>query len=259
MTNVHSTAQKETGTRHWGPHPGYVAVVFTTLFLASLVPVTLIVSETHFPSPLQAPEDVVRYFRNESTRVRVCAFLQFASAIPLGIFTAVMVSRLRFHGARVAGVDIALFGGLAASLFVALSGLVQWTISQPGMSDIPDLTRALHFLIFATGGPGYSVPVGLLLSGISIPALAMRLLPRWLCALGIVLGVIGELSSLSLVIPGALFLIPLTRFPGFLWLIAAGFAMPAARPARNCRVGSRARLEIPLPAAEAAGALPATG
>jgi hypothetical protein len=156
-------------------------------------------------------------------------------------------------------VDIASFGGLVASLFVALSGLVQWTISQPGIADIPDLTRALHFLIFATGGPGYTVPVGLLFAGISIPALAMRLMPRWLCALGVVLGVIGELSSLSLMIPGALFLIPLTRFPGFLWLIAAGFAMPAARPARNCRVGSHTPPEIPLPAGEAVGASPATG
>jgi hypothetical protein len=29
-----------------------------------------------------------------------------------------------------------------------------------------------------------------------------------------------------MVIPQALFLIPLTRFPGFIWLIAAGFALP---------------------------------
>jgi hypothetical protein len=33
----------------------------------------------------------------------------------------------------------------------------------------------------------------------------------------------------GLVIPGALFLIPLTRFPGFVWLIAAGFGLSSAR------------------------------
>jgi len=38
--------------------------------------------------------------------------------------------------------------------------------------------------------------------------------------------VIGELSFFSLTIPGAVFLIPLTRFPSFLWLIAAGFMLP---------------------------------
>jgi hypothetical protein len=44
--------------------------------------------------------------------------------------------------------------------------------------------------------------------------------------LGIVLGVVGELSWLNLLLPKALFLIPLTRFPGFVWLIAAGFLLP---------------------------------
>jgi hypothetical protein len=34
---------------------------------------------------------------------------------------------------------------------------------------------------------------------------------------------------LSLVIPNALFLIPLTRFPAFIWLIGAGFALPKTR------------------------------
>jgi hypothetical protein len=36
------------------------------------------------------------------------------------------------------------------------------------------------------------------------------------------------LSALNLVIPQVLFLIPLTRFPGFIWLIAAGFILPAS-------------------------------
>jgi hypothetical protein len=54
-------------------------------------------------------------------------------------------------------------------------------------------------------------------------------MPRWISVLGLALAAIGELSWLSLIIPGALFLVPLTRFPGFVWLIAAGFALPAAR------------------------------
>jgi hypothetical protein len=217
--------------RHRGPNPGAVAVIFTALFLASLVPVTLIASETHFPSPLQSPGEMVAYFQGESAKVRVCAFLQFASSVPLGIFAAAMASRLRFHGAESAGPTIALYGGLAASSFVAISALVQWSLGQPGIADDPGLTRALYFLIFSAGGPGYSVPLGLLMAGIGVTAGMMRLLPRWLAAAGVVLGVIGELSCLSLVIPNALFLIPLTRFPGFLWLIAAGFQLPSSRTA----------------------------
>src|SRR5262249_51345232 len=101
--------------RHAGPNPGAVPVVSTALFTAGLIPVPLIVSETHSPSPLQSPEEMVSYFRGESARVRVCAFLQFAAAVPLGIYSATMASRLRFHRVEAAGVSIALFGGQAAS------------------------------------------------------------------------------------------------------------------------------------------------
>ena len=107
---------------HRGPNPGALAIVFTVLFLASLIPVTLIVAATHFPGPTQPAEEIVAYFRAESARVRVCAFLQVCSAIPLGLFTAAMVSRMRFLGVRAAGAHIALFGGIAASMFVALAG-----------------------------------------------------------------------------------------------------------------------------------------
>lgn len=81
-------------------------------------------------------------------------------------------------------------------------------------------------MVFSIGGVGFSVPMGLLVAGLSIPAAVMKLLPKWLIVFGLALAVIGELSALSLVIPQALFLIPLTRFPSFIWLIAAGFALP---------------------------------
>jgi hypothetical protein len=44
-----------------------------------------------------------------------------------------------------------------------------------------------------------------------------------------VVAVIGELSWLNILLPKALLLIPLTRFPGFVWIIAAGFALPSER------------------------------
>lgn len=230
MTTGSYNAAEGGSLRHPGPNPGMVALVFTGLFLASLVAVNLFSSgSSRFPVPSQSREDIVSYFRNESANVRICAFLQFASAIPLGIFTAAMTSRLRFHRAEGAGVAIALFGGLGTSFFMGLSALVQWVLGQPGIADDSAVTLALYFLLFATGGAGYSVPLGLLFAGISVTAGFMRLLPRWVVVFGVALGIIGELSILSLVIPGALFLIPLTRFPGYIWLIAAGFLLPRSR------------------------------
>src|SRR5205085_3746398 len=158
--------------------------------------------------------------------VLICAFLQFGAAIPLGIFTATMVSRLQFLGVRAVGVYIALFGGLMTAFDMAASAYVLWVMAYPGIAQDPTVLRALYYLGFSFGGVGFSVPLGLLMAGVCIPAAFFKLLPKWLVAFGLVLENIGELNVQSLMIPQALFLIPLTRFPGFIWLIAAGFTLP---------------------------------
>jgi len=118
-----------------------------------------------------------------------------------------------------------------AAVSIALSALVLWVMAYPGIADESAVVRALYYMVFVIGGVGFSVPMGLLLAGISIPSLAMKLLPRWLIVCGVILAVVGELSFFSLVLPGAVFLIPLTRFPSFLWLIAVGFMLPKRRSA----------------------------
>jgi hypothetical protein len=90
---------------------------------------------------------------------------------------------------------------------------------------------ALYFLAYGLGGPGFSIPMGLLIAGISVTAAFMKLLPKWLIVFGLILAAAGELSWLHLVFPKLLFLVPLTRFPGFIWIVAVGLAMPRARPA----------------------------
>jgi hypothetical protein len=136
-----------------------------------------------------------------------------------------------------AGSFIALFGGVAASLFLASSALVQWTLSQPGVTDSAGTARALHVLAFATGGPGYVVPAGLLLAGVSVSAGLRRLIPRWVMWLGISVAGLSELSSLALLSPVLAYLLPLARFPGFIWIIAVGATLPSRRRAQPHAVG----------------------
>ena len=224
MTTINSLNNK-----HAGPNPGVVAIVYTLLFNAGLYFVISFTGGPHFPGPWESSETIAAYFQGHPTAVLACAFLQFGAAIPLGIFTATMVSRLQFLGVRVAGAHIALFGGLMTAFNMAASALVLWVMAYPGIAQDPGVLRALYYLTFALGGVGFSVPMGLLIAGLSIPAAFFKLLPKWLVVFGLVLAVIGELSALSLVIPKALFLIPLTRFPGFIWLIGAGFALPKTR------------------------------
>ena len=232
---MQTTIQHKPG--HRGPHPGALAIIYTLLFNLGLYfvvsfrpPEHLATSATAvrpcFPGPWESAQTIVTYFQTHSHSVLLCAFLQFGAAIPLGIFTATMVSRLRFLGFRAAGADIALFGGFMAALNIAISALALWVMAYPGIADEGSVIRALYYFVFAVGGVGFSVPMGLLIAGISIPGLMMKLLPKWLIIFGLALGVIGELSFFSLLIPSALFLIPLTRFPSFIWLIFAGFKLP---------------------------------
>jgi hypothetical protein len=176
---------------------------------------------------------MVAFFQARSTAVLAMAFFHFGAAISLGIFTAAVFSRLQFLGVRAAGASIALFGGLATVFNMMASALVSWVTVHPGITQDTLLVQALYYLQYAFGGPGFSVPLGLLIAGVSVPAAFMKLLPKWLVGFGLVLAVCGELSSLNLIFPKALFLIPLTRFPGFVWLIAAGFLLPKTAVARG--------------------------
>ncbi len=217
-----------TGRRHAGPHLGAVAIVYTILFLAGLFPVTAFGGKPYFPGPWEPAQVIVTYFQSRPLPVLICAFLQFGATIPLGIFTATVVSRLHFLGVRAAGPYIALFGGLATVLNGMAAAFILRVMVYPGVAQDAAVLRALYYLSYALGGPGFSVPLGLLLAGVSVPAGVMKLLPKWIVGLGLLLAVFGELSSLNLIIPQALFLIPLTRFPAFVWLIATGFMLPKA-------------------------------
>src|SRR2546422_9658708 len=159
-----------TEIEHRGPSLLALAITFAALFLASLILGTLLAGGEHFPSPFGSEGYAGAYFSQHAKAVAIGAFLQFGAAIPLGIYTATAVSRLQFFGLRVAGVFIALFGGLAASFFLALSALSQWVLAQTGVAASAGATRVLHWFAFATGGPGHVVPLGLLLAGISVTA-----------------------------------------------------------------------------------------
>jgi hypothetical protein len=233
-------AQPTTRVRHAGPPLGLVAATFTFLFLAGLYPVTMFGGRPYFPGPWESTDTIVSFFQTRPTAVLICAALHFGAAIPLGIFTASVVSRLQFLGVRAAGAWIALFGGFATAFTMLASSSVLWALAQPGIAQDRTVVLAFYWLDQAFGGSGFSVPFGLLIAGISVPAAFLKLLPKWIVVSGLALAVCGELSWLNLIVPKALFLVPLTRFPGFAWLIAAGFALPTTiervAPAANERI-----------------------
>lgn len=116
-----------------------------------------------------------------------------------------------------------------------LGTMAMWTLLHPGVIEHPPTVLALYYFAYALGGPGFSVSMGLFLAGVSVTEGFMKLLPKRLVFSGVILAAAGELSSLYLAFAKLLFLIPLVRFPGFIWLIAAGFLLPTFRSTTNNR------------------------
>src|SRR5260221_2559369 len=221
--------------RHRGRNRGRLAIVYPVLFMAGLAVVSgfgILFGEKPpwFPGPWEPASVITAYFQGHPTQVLICASLQFGAMIPLGIYVATVVSRLRFLGVTAAGPYIALFGGFLTVFNSSISHLVMWTMTRPDIAHNAPILPSLYFLAYVFGGPGFSVLMGLLIACVTVTAGFRRLLPKWIVVFGLVLAAAGELSWLHLLLfPKFLFLIPLTRFPGFIWLIAAGFAMPVAR------------------------------
>jgi hypothetical protein len=227
---MHGLDTQQRRTRHAGPPLWLPGAMYALLFLAGLYPVTVFGGDPHFPGPWESPDVIAAFFQARPTAVRICAFLQFGAAVPLGIFTVSAVSRLQFLGVRAAGPLIALFGGIATAVMMMAASSAMWVMAQPGIAQDRTVLQALYWLVLGLGGVGFSVPFGILAAGLTIPAAFTKLVPKWIVVLGLAVAICGELSWLYFMIPSALPLVPLTRFPGFVWLLAIGLALPATRP-----------------------------
>jgi hypothetical protein len=236
-----SSSEPERPVRHRGPSLLALAIVFVALFVAGLVVVAAMTHGGHFPSPLDPTANADTFFADHAEAVRLGAFFQLGAAVPLAIFAATASSRLRFLGIEASGASIAAIGGALASGMAALSALVQWALSQP---HVEGGVRALHLLAFAAGGPGFVVPFGLLIAGVAVTGGLARKVPRWVMWSGLAVAAVAELSSLSIVLAPAMYLLPLARFTGFIWMIVAGATLPATRGSRAPRAPATAPARV---------------
>jgi hypothetical protein len=200
-------------------------VIFTVLFLASAAGVTA-AAGAHLPSPYDPAAALTSYLSAHHGALTASALLQFASAIPLAIFTATVTARLHHLGIRAPGATIALAGGILAAVMLMASAAAQWVLAQPGIRQDPGVARAFQDLAFITGGPGHVVPLGLLIAGIAVIAAFGGLLPRPLALAGVTIALVAEVSTISIALHGAGILLPIARFAGYAWLIAAAALLP---------------------------------
>ncbi|GEL20674.1 hypothetical protein [Pseudonocardia asaccharolytica] len=185
------------------------------------------------PSPFAEPATITGFFVSEPDAVRVGAFFLFGSAVPLALFAATASSRLRTLGVTAPGATIALAGGVLSAAMLTLSALLAWVLARPAVRGEAPVVRALHDLSFLTGGVAHVVFLGLLIAGIAVPGLLLGLLPRPVAIAGLAIAAVAEIATVSLLLDGAGFLLPVARLSGLIWLVVAGFLLPRRRPRRT--------------------------
>lgn len=227
--------------RFAGPSLILLGSVHILIFAANLVTIAALRHGAPYVNPFAAADVVRVFFAQNPTADRVGGFFLFASAIPLGLFAATTVSRLRFLGVRAAGTNITLFGGLTAANALIVSGLSGWILSLPDVVVSAPLVKAIYFVSFLSGGVAYAVGFGLFAAGVSITSYFSRLLPGWVAAFGMVVAVAGEFASLSLVAYPANFLIPITRYLGFIWMLLAAVKLTNGRRTEHALSSEPAR------------------
>jgi hypothetical protein len=214
------------------------AVVFAGLFLVGTAGYA-IAGLSSYPSPLSATTaEVERYFRDTRDATRLNALVQLAATVPLLAYGAIAGNRLRAIGDRSAAPVIAVAAATLSAACLALAAIGQWALSRPHtLQEGGTLLRALQDLAFMAGGPAHVVSLGALVAAVSVSASASRCLPRWIVALGGLVAILSALSILTLYFDVAAWLLPVARFPSFVWLLVTAIALPA-----TTRLGDRRRV-----------------
>ena len=217
-------------TRHPGGAPLLPpTIAYVVLAVAGIITPAVVAGE----SPYSSDANLLDFYAHHPGAAHLLAFLVLASAVPFGVVTAIAAHRVRLAGLDVPGRLIALIGGAAAAVLLALSGLTSLALVQPHVADSPAVVRALSGLAFAAGGPGFVVFAGLLVAGISVPALVGRLTARWVGWFGLALAVVCELASLAAATAALTPLLPIGRFATMVWLLAVAVTLPARPDAKQ--------------------------
>jgi hypothetical protein len=209
------------GERYSGPNLLLLTVIYLALLIAGGSRLSAAVAMPH-----DSVEKAVAYIGKYGWTIQLGSFFELVSAIPLGIFIATTISRLRFLGIRNAGESIGFLGGIGAMTMLVLSALTNWSLTRPGIPEAAGAAAALRAVSFAAAGPGFVVLLGFFVAGVSLAAGHHKTLPRWLVWLGIVVGLASELAAFTVLNFKAGYFIPAGRFVSIVWMIGVSLTLP---------------------------------
>src|SRR6185437_15130677 len=115
--------------RHAGPNLLLLTIIYAGFMIAGG---SKLIAAFRFPHDSAG---AVAYLAQHGWAIQWGSFCELASAMPLSVFIATAVSRLRFLGVRAAGESIAFLGGAGVSVLLVLSALASWSLTRPGVAE----------------------------------------------------------------------------------------------------------------------------
>lgn len=185
------------------------------------------------PQPSASAADVLAYQQGHRTVLRVASFCQLGASIPLAIWAATAYRRLRVLGVVAPGPAMGLAGGIVAAGSLTVGGALGWTLADVAPLADQATSKALADVAFALGSAGFVPAFSLLVAGVAVPGLLVGLLPRPLAWGGLAVAAVGMVSSATLLTPALYVTLPIGRFGGLLFLIAASALLPRTRGRAN--------------------------
>lgn len=209
--------------RHMGPNLLLLTLIYVGFMIAGGTRLS-----AAFALPHDSAAKAVAYVAKYGWSIQLGSFFELLSAIPLGLFIATTISRLRFLGVQAAGESIAFLGGIGATVMLILSALANWSLTRPGIAEAAGAVQALRSISFASAGPAFAVLLGFFLACVSLTAGQHKLMPRWLMWLGIAVAIACELASFTVLNFTAGYFIPVGRFISIVWMIGVSLTLPAS-------------------------------
>lgn len=200
-------------------------VLFVAFFIAGDVLRGALASGP-LPMPGAPVEEVVRYVTESRTSALAVATVQVLSALSLFVFVAPVATLVRkVSGQRQRLIELTSGGGVLAAALLLTSALLGFLLVPVAAGGNPGLVEFLRQANFLTGGTFHVASLGLFVGATSIAARRAKVLPSWVCWLGMVQATLAVLSLASLFIYYANAFILFGRILGFVWCVSAGLVL----------------------------------
>lgn len=181
-------------------------------------------SDAPFPRPGASPEQVRKYFDDNSGPARVSIAGQLVSAVALGTFAAALAKMAERSRAGATVATAARIGAAVTVSTLTASALASLQLTASGVAA-SSRAGTWHKAVFVTGGPLHGPGIGLVMAALGMFGLKTLRIPKWQSYAALGTAAAGLAAPLALVAQPVVWLIPASRFPGLLLSAAAGVAL----------------------------------